>query len=302
MIDIIIIGGGTAGMTAGLYSIRSGKSVLILEGENIGGQIAYSPRVENYPSRREMSGAEFSEDLFSQITDLGVAFEFENVVKVEKKGEVFFVETEYNTYESKAVIIATGVKHRHFGFENENALIGKGISYCALCDGAFYEGEDVVLIGDANTALQYAILLSNYCKKVTVVTLFDKFFADRVLVDRVLAKENIEVFHNKELIEYVGENELEGLRFKDKDNNGEIFEIKTKGVFVAIGQVPNNEKFKNLVDLDPSGFIIASESCKTKTPGLFVAGDCRTKLVRQLTTAVNDGAISATNAVRFIDE
>ncbi len=159
-----------------------------------------------------------------------------------------------------------------------------------------------MLIGDANTALQYAILLSNYCKKVTVVTLFDKFFADRVLVDRVLAKENIEVFHNKELIEYVGENELEGLRFKDKDNNGEIFEIKTKGVFVAIGQVPNNEKFKNLVDLDPSGFIIASESCKTKTPGLFVAGDCRTKLVRQLTTAVNDGAISATNAVRFIDE
>lgn len=298
--DVIVIGAGAAGMTAALYALRNGKTVLVLERESFGGQISNSPRVENFPSIKQISGSEFSDNLFNQIIDLGAEFELETVENIEKVGEGdFLVKTDYATHEGRSVIIAAGVKHRHFGLPREEELIGKGISFCALCDGAFYAGEEVVLVGDANTALQYALLLSNSCKKVKVMTLFDKFFADGALVKALRERENIEVTHEVSLVEFIADDELKGLVFKRKD--GSTFNVETRALFVAIGQVPDNKVFANVVNLDKFGYIIADETCSTKTPGIYVAGDCRTKKVRQLTTACNDGAIAATNASIYID-
>ena len=302
MVDIIVIGAGASGMTAALYALRNGKSVLVLEQETVGGQIANSPRVENFPSIKEISGSDFSDKLFEQITNLGADFELEKVEKVTKDEDGFFtVTTEYGDRRSKAVIIAVGVKHRHTGVAGEEELIGNGVSYCALCDGAFYTGEDIALIGDANTALQYALLLANKCNSVTVFTLFDKFFAENYLVKALKERENIKYYHNRELQAFESENgSLTGLVFKNKDD-GSIINFKTKGVFIVIGQVPDNKKFENVVDLDRAGYIISDETCTTKTPGLFVAGDCRTKKIRQLTTACGDGAVAATAASTYVD-
>lgn len=296
--DIIVIGGGPSGMSAALYALRSGKSVLILEKENFGGQIANSPRVENFPSIKEISGLNFSDQLFTQITDLGAEFELEEVLELVKDDDTFTVKTNYSTYQSKAVIIATGVTHRKMNLPKEDDLIGKGISFCAVCDGAFYKGQEVYLIGDANSALQYALLLVNYCPKVHLFTLFDKFFGDQVLIDRVLANEAIEVTHNMNLVEYKGDTELTGLVFENTIDKSRR-EFPTNNVFVAIGQVPHNEVFQNLVDLE-KGYIITDENMMTKTPGLFAVGDTRKKQIRQLVTACNDGAIAALAAVRMI--
>ncbi len=294
MVDIIIVGGGPSGMSAALYALRSNKSVLILEKENFGGQIANSPRVENYPSIKEISGL----DLFEQITDLGAQFELEDVLKIEKKADKFVVTTNYRTYESKAVILANGVKHRLMNLPNEENLIGNGVSFCAVCDGPMYKGKEVYLIGDANTALQYALLLSNYCTKVHMFTLFDRFFGDQILIDRLLYKENILIKHNMNLIQYLGEDKLTGLVFEDTKSK-EKTEYPTDNVFIAIGQVPQNEAFADLVDLD-KGFIVTDESMSTKTPGLFACGDTRKKETRQVVTACNDGAIAALSAVKYI--
>lgn len=298
MIDIIIVGGGPSGMTAALYALRSNKSVLILEKENFGGQIANSPRVENYPSINEISGLDLSDRMFSQITDLGAQFELEDVLEIEKTKDGFKVTTNYRTYESKAVIIANGVKHRLMNLPNEENLIGNGVSFCAVCDGPMYKGKETYLIGDANTALQYALLLSNYCTKVHMFTLFDKFFGDNILQDRVKAKENIIVKHEMNLVEYVGREKLEGLVFEDTKTKDRI-EYKTDNVFIAIGQVPQNDKFANLVELE-KGYIVTDELMQTKTPGVFVCGDTRKKEIRQVVTACNDGAIAALSAVRYI--
>ena len=299
--DVIIIGGGAAGMTAALYSLRSGKTVLLLEKETIGGQISKSPRVENFPTIKEISGEELSSKLFDQIMDLGCEFELDTVVKVEKNENEFIVTGEYSTYNSKSVILATGLEHRKINIENEDELIGKGVSYCAVCDGAFYKDEDVCLIGDGNTALQYSILLSNYCKKVYVCTLFDKFFGDDVLVKKLKERENVEIIQNVSLTKFIANEELEGLVFKNTKDDS-LLELKVKGCFIAIGQIPNNENFSNLVDLDKNGYIIVNEDLETKTKGLFVAGDCRVKKVRQLTTAVSDGAMASVGAVSYIDK
>lgn len=301
MIDLIIIGAGTAGMTSALYALRSGKSVLLLEKENVGGQIAFSPRVENYPSIKQISGSDFSNNLFEQVIDLGAEFELEEVTKITKENNIFTVTTDYNTYQSKAVIIATGAKHRHINVSGEEQLIGKGISYCAVCDGAFYKDEEVALIGDANTALQYSILLSNYCKKVYVLTLFDRFFAEHHLVETLKKKENVEIHHNLNLKKFIGTDKLEGLLFENTKTNEE-FKLDINAVFIAIGQEPDNSAFSNLIDLDKSGYAITNEDLETKTPGLYVAGDCRVKKIRQLTTAVNDGTTAAINACSYIDK
>ena len=298
MIDIIIVGGGPSGMSAALYALRSNKSVLILEKENFGGQIANSPRVENYPSIKEISGLDLSDKMFEQITDLGAQFELEDVLKIEKKADKFVVTTNYRTYESKAVILANGVKHRLMNLPNEENLIGNGVSFCAVCDGPMYKGKEVYLIGDANTALQYALLLSNYCTKVHMFTLFDRFFGDQILIDRLLSKENILIKHNMNLIQYLGEDKLTGLVFEDTKSK-EKTEYPTDNVFIAIGQVPQNEAFADLVDLD-KGFIVTDESMSTKTPGLFACGDTRKKETRQVVTACNDGAIAALSAVKYI--
>lgn len=301
MYDIIVIGAGAAGMTSALYALRNGKKVLVLEGESLGGQIATSPRLENYPSIKAISGEEFADNLFEQITDLGAEVEIERATRIEKRGEGdFVVHTEYDAYAAKSVIIAAGVKHKTLKTaEARDDLIGKGVYYCAVCDGAFYKGKEVAVIGDANTALQYALLLSSYCTKVYVYTLFDKFFGDARLIKALRAKENIEVRPNTNVVGFVGKNELEAIEYTDKD--GTLCRQPIPAVFVAIGQIPDNAAFADVAELDKDGYIVADESCKTRTEGVFVAGDCRTKAVRQVATAVADGAIAATNASLYLE-
>ena len=301
MYDIIIIGAGAAGMTSALYALRNGKKVLVLEGESLGGQIATSPRLENFPSIKEISGEAFADNLYEQIDALGAEVEIEKAVRIEKKAEGdFLVHTEYGQYEGRSVIIAAGVKHKHLKTKHDREdLVGKGVYYCAVCDGPFYKGQEVALVGDANTALQYALLLSGYCKKVYMYTLFDKFFGDANLVKAVRAKENIEVRPDTSVVDFIGENELKAIEYTDKDGN--LCRQEIPAVFVAIGQVPDNGAFANVADLDEAGYIVADENCKTRTPGVFVAGDCRTKAVRQVSTAVSDGAIAATNASLYLE-
>jgi len=299
MYDIIIIGGGVSGMTSALYALRNGKKVLLLEGEGIGGQIAQSPRVENYPTHKEIAGSKLSEELFEQISALGVEFDFDIVKSVDKKGDIFFVKGEFGEYKSKSVIIANGVKHRKLNLSNEEKFIGHGVYYCAICDGPFFEGKEVTLIGDGNTALQYALLLSNICSKVNMVIMFDKFFGDGNLVKSVESRKNIEIIRNAKTIELIGVENLENIKFEKEDKS--IFEISNTPLFVAIGQVPDNKKFANVADLDHQGYFDSDESTCTKTPGLFVAGDTRRKTVRQVTTAMSDGAVAATQACNYLN-
>ncbi len=301
MHDIIVIGGGAAGMTAALYALRNGKKVLVLESESLGGQIATSPRLENYPSIKAISGEQFADNLFEQITSMGADFEIEKAVKIAKREDnIFVVDTEYNSYEAKSVIIAAGVKHKHLKTKSgREDLVGKGVYYCAICDGAFYKDREVAVIGDANTALQYSLLLSSYCKKVYIYTLFDKFFGDKTLIKALGTKNNIEWRPETSVIDFIGDDVLTAIEYKNK--NGEILRHEIPAVFVAIGQVPDNKAFAELVDIDKDGYIISDESCKTKTEGLFVAGDCRTKAVRQVVTAVADGGVAATNACLYLE-
>ena len=301
MYDIIVIGGGAAGMTAALYALRNSKTVLVLESESLGGQIATSPRLENFPSIKAISGEEFADKLFEQITDMGADFEIEKAVSAEKNSDgTFTVNTEYKQYSGKSVIIAAGVKHKHLRTKSgRDDLVGHGVYYCAICDGAFYKGKEVAVIGDANTALQYALLLSSYCTKVYVYTLFDKFFGDKGLVKALRAKDNIEVRPNTSVTDFIGEKELTAIEYKDKDGN--ICRHEIPAVFVAIGQIPDNKAFSNLVELDKDGYIVSDETCRTKTEGLFAAGDCRIKAVRQVVTAVADGGVAATNACLYLE-
>ena len=297
--DIIIVGGGPAGMTAALYALRNNKTVLILEKEAFGGQIATSPRLENYPTIPSISGSEWSDLVFSQITDLGAEFELEEVEKIEKEEKKFHITTNYNEYDCKAVIIANGVKPRKMGLPNEEELTGKGVSYCAVCDGPFYKGKEIYLIGDANTALQYSLLLASYCPKIHMITLFDKLFGDQILIDRVLQAENIDIRHNLLLKELKGEKQLEEIVFEDTQSK-EILSFKTDNVFIAIGQVPQNDAFKDLINLD-HGFIVTDELMNTSVPGIFAAGDTRKKENKQVITACNDGAVAAMSAVKYIN-
>lgn len=301
MSDIIVIGAGIAGMTAALYALRNGKSVTVFEQETIGGQIASSPRVENFPTQQSLSGIELSDKIFEQITEHGAELELGKVLSVEKKGEGnFVVTTEDGEFTSKAVILAGGVHHKKIRLPREDELVGKGISYCAVCDGAFYKDKEVALIGDGNTALQYALLLSNYCKKVYICTWFEKFFGDQALVKALLSRENIQWIPNCSLKGFIAGDVLTGLEFGYREKEGG-FTLNVEGCFIAIGQVPDNKAFSNLADLDKDGYVIADETCATKTPGFFVAGDCRTKKIRQLTTAAADGACAAVAAGNYIE-
>lgn len=296
--DVIVVGGGPSGMTAALYLLRNEKKVLLIEKENFGGQIANSPKVENFPSIKEISGLDFSNNLFDQINDLGVDFELEDVLAIEKNNDLFTVTTNYNTYQSKKVILANGVKHRVTNLTNEDKFIGNGISFCAVCDGPMLKGKEAYLIGDANTALQYALLLSDYCTKVNMFTLFDKFFGDEMLIEKVKNNDRIIVRHNMNLISYLGNDKLKGLIFENTLDHTKN-EFFTDNVFLAIGQIPQNEKFKNLVDLD-NGYVLVDENMETKTKGLFAIGDTRKKQIRQLVTACNDGAIAALNIIKSL--
>ncbi len=298
MFDTIIIGCGPSGMTAALYLLRANKSVLLLEKEGIGGQIAESPRLENYPSIPSISGSEFADKLFSQIQDLGAEFEFAEALEIQKEGNTYIVKTDGDVYSARSVILANGCKHRKLGLEREEELTGHGISYCATCDGAFFRDQNVVVIGDANSALQYAIALSEICKHVQIMTLFDRYFADPILVKRVQENPKISAEHEWSAIRFEGNNDLTGVTFQNTKTK-EIQTIPCQGCFIAIGQIPHNDAYASFVDLN-RGFIVTDENMATKTPGLFACGDTRVKKVRQVATAIGDGANAAMNCLAYL--
>lgn len=298
MFDTIIIGCGPSGMTAALYLLRANKSVLLLEKEGIGGQIAESPRLENYPSIPSISGSEFADKLFSQIQDLGAEFEFAEALEIQKEGDTYIVKTDGDAYSARSVILANGCKHRKLGLEREEELTGHGISYCATCDGAFFRDQNVVVIGDANSALQYAIALSEICKHVQIMTLFDRYFADPILVKRVQENPKISAEHEWSAIRFEGNNDLTGVTFQNTKTK-EIQTIPCQGCFIAIGQIPHNDAYASFVDLN-RGFIVTDENMATKTPGLFACGDTRVKKVRQVATAIGDGANAAMNCLAYL--
>ena len=298
MKDIIIVGAGPAGLTAAIYALRAGKSVLLLEKGSFGGQITFSPKIENYPGFNEISGTELADLLVEQAINLGAEFDIEEVVGINKNDNGFIVKTDCNTHTCKAVIIATGAKHRHLGVQGEDKYLGNGISFCAVCDGAFYEGKEVVVIGGGNSALQEAILLSETSKKVTIVQNLDHFTGEQKLVDIIESKNNIDYILGATVKEFIGDNELKGIIIRN-EKNGEESEFFCNGVFEAIGLAPENDAFKNVAELD-RGYIKSDESCTTSCNGIFTAGDCRTKRIRQIATAVSDGAIAALAACDYI--
>lgn len=299
MYNIGIIGGGTAGLTAAIYGQRAGKQTVVFEGANYGGQIVFSPNVENYPGIASISGAQYSMNLVEQATNLGAETKREQVKEVKKIEDGYSVVTEEGEYLCQALVLATGVTHRHLGLENEEKLTGAGVSYCATCDGMFFRGKNVAVIGGGNTALQDAEFLSNYCSKVYLVHRREEFRGDAKNVSSLREKENVEFVLNALPEEILGEQMVQGLVVTDKIS-GAKKTLDVDGIFVAIGHLPKNEIFAELVDLDAGGFIKAGENCETSRDGIFAAGDCRTKEVRQLTTAAADGAVAALAAVKYI--
>ncbi len=297
MYDIVVIGGGPAGLTASLYAARAGKKVMLVESTAFGGQIATAPRVENFPSVLETSGAALADKMFEQVTAHGVEFDMGSG-KIQRSDGFFTVLTEYGSYECKSVVLATGVTHKRLGVDGEQKLVGNGVCYCAVCDGAFYKDKPVCVVGDGNSAAQYALYLADICSEVHLLTMFDKLFCDKELADRIEAS-NVDWIKNVTVSEILGEIKVEGVVFRD--NDGAITYQNCDAVFVAIGQEPHNEAFADVVDLDERGYVIAGEDCKTSCKGIFAAGDCRTKLVRQCATAVGDGAIAGFAAAQYVD-
>ena len=298
--DIVIIGSGPAGLTAAIYASRAQKSVLVIEKEAFGGMITHSPKVENYPGYNSISGLELADKFVAQAMDLNVAFEFDNVVEITKSEDIFIVKCEDHLFTGRSVIIATGSKHRELKLENESKLTGHGISYCAVCDGPFYANKDVVIIGGGNSAMQEAILLSSYCKSVTMIQNLPFFTGEKALAEQIARTENIHVIFNKVVIGLNGENCLESIVLRDQNTN-ETETLNTESVFVAIGQEPNNSMFMNLCTLNEHGFIVTDELCKADVEGVYVAGDCRQKHIRQIVTASSDGSIAALQAIKYLD-
>lgn len=301
MYDVIVIGAGTAGMTAGIYARRAGKTVLIIEEKNYGGQIINTPEVENYPGISKVSGFTFANNLYNQTRELGAEFKFEEVIKIQNNSGYKVVVTNKTKYQGKTVIIATGAKNRPLGVNNEDKLTGAGVSYCATCDGAFFRGKDVAVVGGGNTALEDALFLSDYCNLVYVVHRRNEFRGEKGLTDILKEKGNVKFVFDSVVKSIKGEQSVEGLEILNVKKNT-LSEIKVQGAFIAIGQMPDNEKFSDMIELDGKGYIKADETCTTNTEGVFVAGDCRTKQVRQLTTAASDGAVAALAACSYINK
>ena len=302
MFDIVIVGGGPAGLTAAVYALRAGRTVVVMEKNGFGGQIAYSPKVENIPGTIQISGAEFADRLVEQAMNLGAEMELEAVTRIEQEEGFFRVHTEDGAeFEGRTVILATGVKHRMLGLPGEEDLIGRGISFCAVCDGAFYAGQDVAMIGGGNSALQEALLLSEVCNKVTVVQNLPGFTGEKRLAEALLEKENVEVRFSTLVTGYVEtDGALSGLELRSE--SGDVSRIDVTGAFLAVGLMPENGAFEELAQLNPWGYFDSAENCLTQTPGLFVAGDCRSKRIRQVVTASSDGAIAATAACMYLDQ
>ncbi len=303
MYDVIVVGGGPAGMTAALYALRNGKSALVIEKAGFGGQITHSPKVENYPGTLSMSGNEFADKTLEQILAQGADIEFENVIRVRTEGNTKIVETEEGSaFEGKTVVLATGVKHRMLGLPGEDELVGEGISFCAVCDGDFYAGKTVCVAGGGNSALQEAILLAEKCKEVILLQDLPKFTGESRLQDVLFARPNVRGITNLKIDRLITDGgELRGVSVSDR-TTGASQDIACDGLFVAIGLIPENEPFADLADLNSYGYFDSDEQCLTRTPGVFVAGDCRSKYVRQVTTAVADGATAALAACRYINE
>lgn len=298
MYDIIIIGGGPAGLTAALYACRANKKTLVIEKETFGGQITFSPKVENIPGFVSLTGNEFAEKLVEQVLEQGADVESCEVLEI-KDGEIKTVVTDDGEFEGKAVIIATGAKHRMLGVEDEEKYVGEGISFCAVCDGAFYKGKTVAVVGGGNSSLQETILLSDLAKKVYVVQNLDFLTGEKKLADQLYKLDNVEVITGVTVESFLGDSELEGIVIKN--SAGESRKLSIDGLFIAIGLIPQNDAFKNVVELDDRGYAVIDETCESATKGIFVAGDCRAKKIRQVTTAAADGAIAALAACDYID-
>ena len=296
MYDIVIVGAGPAGLTAAIYARRSNKKVLVLEANAYGGQIINTLDIENYPVERHISGFDFATKLYNQAIDLGSEVKFERVTEIINYDDKKEVVTSKNKYETKSIILATGAENRKLGIDREKELTGKGISYCATCDGAFYKNKDVAVVGSGNTAVEDALYLSDIVNKVYIIIRNETFKAEEVSVNELKNKKNVEIIYNSNVTKLNGETKLESITINDKD------EISVSGLFIAIGRTPENENFKNIINVDEYGYIIAGEDCHTNVEGIFVSGDNRTKSLRQLVTATSDGAIAASEAIKYVNK
>ena len=301
MYDIVIVGAGPAGLTAAIYSLRAGKKTLIIEKGALGGQMTFSPKIENFPGTLCASGNEIADKMVEQAITLGADIEIAEVVAIESNGDAKKVVTDCGDFDAKAVILATGVKHRMLGLENEEELVGNGISFCAVCDGAFYKDQHVAVIGGGNSAMQEALLLAENCSRVTVVQNLAFLTGEGRLAKALEEKSNVEILYNSTVEAYLCDNgSFKGIAIKNSEC-GEVTELLCDGVFLAVGLIPENEAFAKIASLDERGYFDSDESCVTVTPGIFVAGDCRRKYVRQVTTAAADGSVAALAACRYID-
>ena len=300
MTDIIIIGAGPAGLTAAIYARRAAKSVLVLEAKGYGGQIINTPHIENYPVAAHISGFDFATKVYEQAKALGAEFKFEKALEIRDDGETKTVVTPKNEYEAKAVIIATGSENRKLGVEGEDKLVGRGISYCATCDGSFFRKKNVAVVGGGNTALEDALYMADIADKVYLIHRRDSFRGEEATAEKLRQRENIELVLNSQVTKLNAEKRLQSVEVTDKQGNTRTLEVS--GLFVAVGRIPENKSFENLIELDGAGYAASAENCRTKTPGVFVAGDNRQKEVRQLLTAASDGAVAATEAVKYLNE
>lgn len=299
MYDIIIIGAGTAGLSAAIYGVRAGKKVVVLEGTMYGGQIVNTPEVENYPGIKKVSGFDFATGLYEQAMELGAEVVLDKVLEISKEEDTYVVKCEGDTVTGRSVILATGSKNRKLGLENEESLIGKGVSYCATCDGMFYKDKVVAVAGGGNTAVEEAGFLSNYCKKVYLIHRRGEFRAEDHLVNEIKEKPNVEIVLHTEIKEIKGMDKVEAIDIHNTSRDRKL-NVAIDGLFIAVGREPENHSFAHLVDLDEGGYIVAGENCKTSHKGIYAAGDCRTKKVRQLTTAAADGAVAALAACEIL--
>ena len=301
MYDIIIVGGGPAGLTAALYALRANKTVLVIEKGSFGGQITYSPKVENIPGFLSLTGNEFAEKMVEQVLEQGADTECSEVTKIIDGKTKTVVTEDGEEYTAKAVIIATGAKHRMLGLPKEESFVGEGISFCAVCDGAFYENKTVAVIGGGNSALQEALLLSDLASKVYVIQNLDYLTGEDKLSKQLEQKENVEIITGSVVEELLGEGELQGIVIKET-KTGETQSLSIDGMFIAIGLIPQNESFANVLKLDERGYAASTEECLSETDGIFVAGDCRSKKIRQVSTAAADGAVAALAACDYIKD
>jgi len=301
MNDVLIVGGGIAGLTAAIYALRAGKTVLVIEKATFGGQITSSPRVDNYPGLPAVSGNALADAMLGQVMDLGGEIEMEEITGLRKTEHGFAVSTGKKEFEGRAVILATGARHRTLNLEREEALVGRGLSYCALCDGAFHQGEDVAVIGGGNSAAQEVVFLADICKSVTVIQEFDHFTCNQRDYEAMMAKPNVRVMLSSKVTAFRGEDKVSGLAVQNQQTAA-VAEVPVTGVFVSIGRVPDTEVFADAVACDENGFFLTDENCAASLPGVWAVGDCRKKTIRQLTTAAADGTIAAISACRYLDQ